>query len=423
MNKHSFFIFTLFTISLFTLNSPSWATDFPFDTDESSADQIEKGLSEKSSIQKDERASLDIDKMDMGGSLKNEISYLRFKDQIMDDYLQNPNILTIYIDAKVSKGIRAYFKGRFVYDGTAENPSATSSTSTSTPASSPYINQTQSASFLEEMKVQFPIENIFFFTLGIQKIKWGSGLFWNPTDFLNSQTKDLVEKEDLRSGIDLIKLHLPIYDANLYAIGVLDKTNQSRNLANALRLEIPMSLPFLSGELSLSQYNQKDNYSKFGGDLSLGIGSIDFHFEHAFANVELQSSSVAGLSYDLQYSDKGLLNFTAETFWNESGADKTADYPTLITENKFVPFQVAKRYHAASLYLPTPGFFRHSDFSLTYIQNGIDKSSYTRFGYYWNGLKNLTLSLFIGGRSGAPNSEMKLGGITNDYALRTEIKF
>ncbi len=411
-----FSLINLSFINWSIINNICLASDFPFDPNDSSSQQIEKGLNEKSSIKADEKSALDEDKMTMGGSLKNEINYFKFKDQATEDFYQNPSTLTLFIDAKVSEGVRGFFKGYFSYDGTVD---------TANPSSSPVTGETISPTYsqLEELKLQFPVENWVFFTFGIQKIKWGSGKFWNPTDFLNNQTKSLVEKEDRRPGLDLIKMHIPIMDANLYAIGVLEKTNKSKDLSNAIRLEIPMSLSFLSGEISLSQYNKKNNESKFGGDLSLGLGPFDFNFEYATANVENSESSVAGVSYDLQYSDKGLVNFTLESFWNESGAKETAEYVPFIIAKKYVPFQLAKRYNAASIYLPTPGSLKHTDFSLTYIQNDIDKSTYTRFGYYWSGLKNLTLSLFWGGNRGSKESEMKLAGLESDYSMRAEIKF
>jgi hypothetical protein len=57
------------------------------------------------------------------------------------------------------------------------------------------------------------------------------------------------------------------------------------------------------------------------------------------------------------------------------------------------------------------------------IINGVDQSHYARLGYTWTGMKDLSLSFFIGNRSGTEDSEMRLSKMTTDYSLRTNINF
>ncbi len=404
----------LVTVTLVTFTSFAKAEDFPFDTNSTTAEQIEKGLSEKEGLKESEEQALSKNKLELGGALRHDVNLYQFKDAAIEDFIQNPTILSLYLDSTLSGDIRGFFRGKFTYDATVD-PATTSPL--------PGTTYSRSLSQLDEMKIQFPIEKTVFISLGIQKIKWGSGHFWNPTDFLNKQAKDLLEKEDRRTGLDLIKAHIPYNDMNFYAIMDLGKANTTKNIGSAIRAEVPWANNLFNGEFSFSQYTKHGQATKYGVDLSMGLGPVDLIIETSKTKEVKSGRTVAGISYDWQYSDEDFINLNFETYLNESGVTDTSEYAPLLIAQSFIPFQVAKTYYLASIYFPKPGRWQHSDILLMFIQNGVDHSRYSRVGYTWTGIKDLALSLFVGARSGDVSGEMRLAGLTTDYLLRTEVKF
>lgn len=390
--------------------------DFPFDEEDSSIDQIEKGLSQKEGLSESEKTKDDSDKFSIGGSIRNDITLYQFEEKVRDDYFRDPTILSLYLDNKFTDDFRFFFRGQVSYDGTIG-----SSTSVN-PFTSTKEESTNSQ--LDELKIQFSIVKALFVSLGVQKIKWGSGKFWNPSDFLNQEAKSLVEKEDRRAGLHLAKFHLPIGESNFYYITKFDdESNEIQDSGHALRFETPLPKFLTIGEVSLSYYGKRNQVGRGAGDLSIALGPFDFYFEGSLEKQKEHTSFVSGVSYEWQYSDKDTMILSLESFANPGGVSSTDEYLGLILAKRFVPFYVAQRYYAASLYLPQPWSLNHTDLSFMIIQNQLDQSQYLRFGYTWTGYKAINASLFMGMRVGSEESEFKLGGLTNDYMLRVEYKF
>lgn len=391
--------------------------DFPFDNEDSSIDQIEKGLSQKEGLNESEKTSADNEKFAIGGSVRNDITLYQFEKNVRDDYFRSPFILSMYLDNKFTEDFRFFFRGQASYDGTVSSSNA---------VVNPFSNKPEKSteSQLDELKVQFSVLKKLFVSLGVQKIKWGSGKFWNPSDFLNQEAKSLVEQEDRRAGLHLAKFHLPINESNLYYIAQFDEqTNEAQDTGHAVRYEMLLPSQLTSGELSLSYYGKRNQEGRGAGDLSVALGPVDFYFEGSLEQKKDNTSFVAGVSYEWQYSDKSFLSLNLESFTNPGGAKSSNEYLGMILAKRFVPFYVAQKYYAASLYLPKPGSFKHSDFSFIVIHNQIDQGEYLRFGYTWSGYKALFASLFLGTRVGPAGSEFKIGNLTNDYMVRVEYKF
>lgn len=405
----------IITVILFVTSSASFAEDFPFNSSESEVTGIEKGLSAKEGLNETDQQALNNDKLAIGGSLRTEQTVYQLQGGAANDFVQTPNTLTLYLDSKFANDVRGYFHGKFIYDSTVD-PSGTS------PALPGQVLRS-TISQLDEMKIQFPIEKALFVTLGVQKIKWGSGQFWNPTDFLNRQSRNLFEKEDTRAGLSLLKLHLPVHAMNFYAIGDFEKTSQTRSIGYALRAELPFASSLLNGEASFTQYSKNGIGTLYGVDLSTGIGPFDVIIEAARSKEGLDNSRVIGFSYQWQYSDEDFLSLSLESYHNENGVSSKDDYLPLLTAGTFEFFHAARDYQLVSVYLPKPGQWQNSDVLLTYIINSVDQSSYSRFGYTWTGLRDLSLSFFAGKRNGAPNSEMRLAGLSSDFTARAEVKF
>lgn len=396
--------------------SNAHSEDFPFDTtDNKTSDEIEQGLSKSGGLSESEQSDLSDEASSLGGSIRSDLSLYQFDKKIRkDDYFQNPSTLLLYLDHKFKEDLRFLFKGEFIYDGAID-----------TSELDPVTHQSQKTyhTQLDEFKVQFSIQKSIFVSLGVQKIKWGSGRFWNPSDFLNNELKNLVEKEDRRAGLHLAKFHLPINESNFYYIAHFDKSNDISKTGHALRYEVPLPHSITSGEFSFSYYKKKDQEAQAALDISLALGPVDFYFEGARSKQESSESYVSGISYEWQYTDKSFMVLNLESFTRKAGASSTAEYGALLLSQHFIPFNVANQYYAVSLYVPQPLNWTHTDLSLMVLRNQVDKGEYYRFGYIWSGYKSLSVSMYYGTRRGATDSEFRFGGITNDYLLSAEYKF
>lgn len=410
-------------------------------------EEMMKGFSEKTGILPSDQKVVEEDRLHVGGGIKSQWNRYRFSEALIDEILNNPVTLNLYLDSKLKNDVRGIFKGRYIHDSTVNSPSGNASngsgqgastrgatgssgsmgpTSGSTGSSSS-ISSVLGSSFaaardqavLDEMKIQFNSQRKIFWTIGVQKLKWGTGHFWNPTDFLNSEVRDFFKATDERAGLNLVKAHLPWEKTNTYLITNFEQADHSQKVGYAARTEVAFS----RGEISFSHYQRKDQEQKWGSDISVALGDFDFIGETAWTSKEKQQNSVFGISYDWKYSDEDSLNLMVEGTWNETGASDQSEYPTLLLTGHFQPFQMAKAYQLFSLYFPKPGSLNQSTFQFFVIRNQIDKSRYYRGSYIWTGYEDLTLSMSVGHREGDAGSEMVFGGLFSDMSFEGEIKF
>jgi len=160
--------------------------------------------------------------------------YIYEKHTLNSDPLLSPSFFDIYFDARPNTRLRGYAKTRINYDFTAEQDSI-----------DPFGLLREESDFeLDQMWLKCDISRKLYLTMGLQRIKWGSGRFWNPTDFLNRQYKDPLDIFDIRLGIGLLKLHLPIESQgwNIYAIVDLEEASTLAEIGGALRAEILLGL-------------------------------------------------------------------------------------------------------------------------------------------------------------------------------------
>lgn len=412
MFKGLFVLFFLMTPSLYSATGD----DFPFDAQESSADQIEKGLSQEGGLSESEKTIQENEKTEWGGSLRSDLMFYQFDHTIRDDYIYSPFVTSLFLDHKWSDHLRFFFRGQGTYH-LVKDPIENELNSS---AEENKDVETQ----LDELKVQFLAFKNLFVSLGVQKLKWGAGRFWNPSDFLNQEVKNLVEKEDRRAGLRLAKFHLPVNESNFYYITHFSPSHEQDWTGHALRYEVPIPSSITPGEISLTYYGRKNQEGRGAGDISFALGPIDVYFEGAFAQSKEMNSFVAGVNYEWQYSDQDFLVFNLESFSNPGGVSSPDDYLGKIMNEQFIPFHVAQRYLAGSLYFPKPWHLTHTDFSIMLIHNQVDQGHYLRWGAVWYGYKKFTVSFFAGTRfGGSQNSEFRLGGLNHDYLARAEYQF
>jgi len=320
----------------------------------------------------------------------------------------SPNFLEVFTDARPNDRVRAFAQGRVYYDWTVRSGDT-----------SIYGQPLQpSRVLLDQLWVKFDVDRRAFFTLGKQRIKWGSGRFWNPTDFLNPTRLDPVAVFDERTGVSLVKLQVPIDTVNLYAIADLDGASRFDQIGGALRAEIA----FAQSEIALSASARKGSPLRLGADLSSGIGPFDVHgevavrhgdtapfFEADPGNVlptQVDRSGdwipqvVAGIEWSAKYSGRDSLTLGLEYFFNDAGTGDASLYPFMLQAGTFVPFYVGRHYLAANLYLPAPGPLEHTNVSAAFVANLSDHSYIARLDWFATVLTWLDLNAYVMGHFG-----------------------
>lgn len=356
------------------------------------------------------------DVLDMGAFV-----YLRAQYDIRDDsslksepFLSN-NLLDVYLDGRPSDRVRAFVQGRLIYQPTPASGFFVRTSSTA--------NETLTAA-LDQLWLKMDLGRTVFVTLGRQRIKWGSGRSWNPTDFLNQNARDPLNIFDERLGVDLVKLHLPVESLgwNFYALAAFSGAKSPEEIGGALRAEIVLG----EAELALSSSFRKDRPIRFGADISAAVGPFDVHSELAisrrvrtpFFSGTLDSifrgeldltpdfetyyrrdativQWVNGIELAIKYNDQDSLYVGAEYFYNGAGYGSSELYPLLLISGQFNPFYIGKNYGSLFVLLPGPGNWNDTTFTVAAIANLSDGSGVARLDYQVAILTYLRFNAFV----------------------------
>lgn len=213
-----------------------------------------------------------------------------------------PMLLETYMDGRPTDRLRAYGVARVQYD-----PSrlAGTTTTTTTPTMMDMMSMGMGALtlpgtggvglttaaaqnptvLLDQLWLRFDIARVVYLTVGRQKIRWGTSRVWFPTDYLNSQPRDPFNPFDVRLGVNMVKVHVPIEKLgwNFYGYGLFDNiaagANQLTigNLGGAVRAEFVV----WQAELGVGAIWQRGRRPRYAVDLSLPIGPVDVYGELA----------------------------------------------------------------------------------------------------------------------------------------------
>ncbi|MCK6545042.1 hypothetical protein L6R52_04185 [Myxococcota bacterium] len=369
------------------------------------------------------------DKLAVGGLAYFRLNYSMLDEGDPEDFdLRTPNILDVYLDARPSDRVRAYARGRLSFDPTLDGPVAAARLEASGFASlagggvsgttSNAGNQATSV-ILDQLWLKTDIERTVFITLGRQRIKWGSGRTWNPTDFLNQNVRSPLDIFDVRTGVSMLKVHVPVekYGWNFYGIATLDDTPTPENVGGAVRAEIVLG----PTEVALTSAFKKDTPRRFGIDMSAGIWDFDVHAELALLNKvtrpffrgtlvlppgELQFPEeysrkgdwipqlVVGADIQIKYSDEDNITLGVEYFFNDAGTSEESIYPVLAQVGAFTPFYLGRHYASAFALLMAPGTWNDTSFILSALSNLSDGSVVTRLDYQVRLYRYLSLNAY-----------------------------
>jgi hypothetical protein len=382
-------------------NSDDFEKNFGASSPPSASDEFEKGFGASSGISESEKSSADEDRLKIGGNLQLDAYGIAANDE---QYFLGLNTLRIYLDARLRNDIRAYVAARGVVESSGPVPAA----GAPIPASK---------SEVEEMKLFFNANKKVFFTAGKQKIKWGSGKFWNPTDFVNARPRDVLYSDDLRSGLNLLKTHVPVGAANLYLVNRFEDARRLDEIGTALRAEIPVG----SSEFAISVASI-DGRESGGLDVSAAAGPIDVHGEFALIGTseDFVERWVAGASYEASVFDNDLFGISLEYYRNGLGQSGKASW-AFVTD--YEAFNFAREYAMLMLYLPTPGSWNHTSFTLFNLFNLSDGSAISKASASFMLMQDLTLTPSFGWHFGPSDGETRVGGQKWDASLAALVKF
>ncbi|MBW1810994.1 MAG: hypothetical protein JRJ87_22585 [Deltaproteobacteria bacterium] len=351
------------------------------------------------------------DFLDIGGDLYMRLQYYQFdksSDGSFDEYrLASPNLLHLYLDGRPNDHLRAFVRGRLQYDFTVDE-------------NDPYnaMLGTQALDvFLDQLWLKFDIGRVAYITVGRQVIRWGSGRFWNPTDFLNQQHRDPLATFDERLGVSLIKVHIPVESLgwNFYAVANLDGATTPEEVGGALRAEFL----FGSNELAVSAAYRKDQPLRLGLDISSAVWEFDLRVEAAVVHGDKTPywrgrfdmlnlvfpeeysreddwipQLTAGAEVAIMYSDQDSLIIGVEYFYNDATNKDSQLYTWLLMQGNYMPFYLGQHYASGYLALMQPGDWNDTTFFLSGITNMSDGTWIARLDYQVRLLTYLQLSAF-----------------------------
>jgi hypothetical protein len=402
-------------------------------------------LSGPALFDKFESKDVTTDPIKIGGSLlmTGQFGFPEGRDAALGT-VNVPMVMDPFLDARPNDRVRAMAVGRLQFDPT--RPLSTSSTTansaslnsiglTTSTATNPSVN-------LDQLWLRFDLLRTLYFTVGRQKVRWGTSHIWYPTDFLNSQPRDALNPFDARLGVNMVKVHLPLEKLgwNFYGYGILDNIDLNaatpsvtvERLGGALRAEFVVG----PAEIGLGGVWMKGRRPRYAVDFSTPLGPIDIYGEAAIRSgkdfllfdipddltAENAISKVAqvaasahhgdgivvqasgGLTYQFNYTDKNTLLLSAEYFYNPVGYDRPEGYlvnafmPSL-TGMTGDPLQRAPLYqgkHSIALIATSPTVPGAEWISLT-VSNIIrvnDPSGLTRLDASFRVLTYLTVTVF-----------------------------
>jgi hypothetical protein len=332
-----------------------------------------------------------------------------------------PSLLDAFADVRPNDRVRGFAQLRFTFDPTIVAGEANAFGITQ----KPFDLQ------LAQAWTKFDLGRVAYVTLGRQRIRWGTGRFWNPTDFINQEIRNSVDFFDQRVGVDLVKVHFPFEQLgwNLYLISAFGGISTLADAGTAARAEFVVG----DAELALSAFVKQNAPLRFGADASAGVGLFDVKGEAILSrglsqrlfrgeldfdkgtfpeevdtDDEWYFQGVAGVEASFKYTDTDTLAIGGEYFYNQAGYDSAELYPFLFVNSAFVPLYTGQHYAAAYAFAQGPFDWDEINITVSTLANLSDLSCLSRLDIQFIVLQYLTINTFVAGHWGRVG-EFKLG--------------
>jgi hypothetical protein len=369
------------------------------DAEGETEDGGDSGLEERLS----EKIAEENDPLQLGGTYFGRLNYTILEEGDPVDFpLSQPNITDVYFDARPTDRLRFYAQGRLLFDPTVD------------PDEPGRFGQTrdQLDLDLDQLWLKFDIDRTVYITVGRQQLRWGVGRFWFPNDFLFTQKRDPLAIFDERTGVDLVKLHVPVESLgwNFYAVAQLDGADSPEKVGGAARAEFLVD----QTEFAVSSSYRDGDPLQLGIDVSSGVGPFDlrgaftalYDTDQTFYRGDFEPETLSRpnpsdwvvptptdregewLFRGLAGAELGLRVFTDDTlflggeyFYNDLGYEDADLYPWLIFQGAFRPFYVGRHYAGLYASLPSPGQWDDTSFTASTLGNLSDRSFLSRLDF------------------------------------------
>lgn len=375
------------------------------------------------------------DPLRLGGQLYTRLlGSMTESSRVGEMTLSNPSLVDVYLDARPNDRVRGMVVGRLTYNPIATTYLVPGLTYGST-------TESQTNAILNQLWLRFDLARSVFVTVGKQHVKWGTGRFWNPTDYLQAAIKDPLEPFDVRTGVPMVKFHVPWESNgwNFYGIAFLDSLKPEPSLERmgaAFRGEAV----FGTVEVGLDTLLQGSRSPRFGVDVSAGLGPFDAYGEvgvrrdsrsvlwrkipgvesddladeyeawqpgDATANgnpiMQLAAdlggyypNATLGASISRIINDNDNLTFGVEYNLNPAGYADANDYAWLLFQGDFTPFYLGQHYGAFYALLSGPGRWEDASFTFSTLGNLSDFSFVSRLDFSTLLLTHLRLEAYVG---------------------------
>jgi hypothetical protein len=442
-----------------TSASPSGGTD----RDRALLDDENNGIQHLSDYQAPDNP------LQIGGQLYLRMQSSALQGQTPDRWsLTAPSLLDVYLDARPNPRVRAFVLGRMSYDPTAAPGSAAAGALTgggggafSGGSATGFTTNNVArgpTSVLDQLWIRFDIRQRVFVTAGKQHVRWGTGHFWQPTDYLHPVKRNPLDVFDARAGATMLKVHVP-WEArgwNFYGFGVVEDPNQASNTLRQVAGGARAELVIAGAELGLDALVKPDQKPRYGIDLSTGIWELDVYAdvgirsgqdfnvvhrvtdpnagilcapavglpagaavkdlsaEYAVAPLSgVKTQAVGGINWAHKYNDNDLFTIGAEYFYNQPGYNDPTLYPGLLFNSSNTTmlnfFYTGRHYGALFASFPAPYDLNRTTFTLSTLGNLSDQSFISRLDYGFTLLTHLSLEAFVGVHYGNQGGEFRLG--------------
>lgn len=255
---------------------------------------------------------------------------------------------------------------------------------------------------------------------GRQRVAWGSGKIWNPTDVLNPFDPTSIEREE-RRGVDALTLRRALGTlGQAEAAWALGDRWSSTDLLGRLRGNAgSVDAALMGGKVAGSTGSWMA-----GGDFSANLWEGNFHGEWSFTQPERTAShwrGMLGYEYTLSatFPAKALseLSILAEYFHNGSGSTDPARYrPAALLSGREVA--LAKNYLGLGLQKDVHPLV---NVQVHQVLNLDDDSHFLNASGAWNAVKDLTLTAGLERFAGSRRSEF--GRTANILYLQAQFWF
>jgi hypothetical protein len=372
-----------------------------------------------------------------------------------------PLLLDAFMDSRPTDRLRAMVDARLSFDPFLQT-SFQGIPSTAPPPANPSVG-------LDQAWLSFDIERVVFMTVGRQHVKWGTGHFFSPCDFLSSQRRDPLAVYDTRLGVSMVRAVVPWESAGwsftgvalfeptqqAYTSGVAGSsgstgvgalstaassqtslsspTNYLENVGGALRAEAT----FGNTVVGIDGLAQKNRKPRLGLDLSFPVSELDVYGEGLIISGSdydlvtkravpdftqpslgqvfyttgpnnpghITPGVVAGVTWNRPVLDNKSIAATAEYFYNGAGYSNANVYPGLILNGLFQPFYTGQHYLALNASLSDTP--HKTTYILSNIGNLTDGSYIARFDFNVILLSYLTVEAFGDYHYGHSGGELK----------------